>query len=191
MRAGIAFRSALYSLALTTWVGCSSGPESSRDSSVPEVHRSRDGRLQYVTPAGWFDATADSQATGHAVWIIRNDYGATLTIDEVRFDAAARAAVSAGGLEPLARLLMTLPSGDRPVRALSGPEAFERNGNVYCGYDVEVYETRDMLRVVLFRADERIYSSTLVVPAAARERGVDQLLEAQTAFLGSVTWISL
>ena len=191
MRAGIALRSALLLVTLVFWAGCSSTPEASRDATVPETHRSRDGRLQYVTPAGWFDATADSQAAGHAVWIIRNDYGATLTIDEVRFDAAAGAAVREGGLEPLARLLMTLPSGDRPVRALSGPEAFERNGKVYCGYRVEVYETRDMLRVVLFRADERVYSSTLVVPAAVRERGADQLLEAQTAFLGSVTWSSL
>jgi hypothetical protein len=191
MRAGIALRSAPCFLALTFWVGCSGSPQASRDSRVPEVHRSRDGRIQYVTPSGWFDATADSQAAGHAVWIIRNDYGATLTIDEVRFDPAAQAAVREEGLEPLARLLMTLPSGDRPVRALSGPEPFERNGKVYCGYEVEAYETRDMLRVVVFRVDELVYSSTLVVPAAARERGVDQLLEAQAAFLGSITWSSL
>jgi len=191
MRAGIALRSAFCFLALTSWVGCSSSPQASRNSSAPEVHRSRDGRIQYVTPAGWFDATADSQAAGHEVWIIRNDYGATLTIDEVRFDGAARAAVREGGLELLARLLMTLPSGDRPVRALSGPETFERNGKVYCEYEVEVYETRDVLRVVLFRSDELVYSSMLVVRAAARERGADQLLETQTAFLGSVTWSSL
>jgi hypothetical protein len=191
MRAGIAVRSALFLCVLASWAGCSSSPESSRDEVSREVRRSRDGRLHYVTPAGWFDATADSQAASHIVWVIRNDYGATLTIDEVRVDAAARAAVQEGGLEPLARLLMTLPSGDRPVRALIDPETFERDGKVYCRYEVEVYETRDLLRVVLFRAGERIYSSTLVVPAAVRERSADQLLEAQTAFLGSVSWISL
>jgi len=191
MPAGIVLRSALFLIALVAWVGCSGTSDTSRDSSAREVHRSRDGRLQYATPPGWFDATADSQSAGHAVWIIRNDYGATLTIDEVRFDAAARAAVQQGGLEPLAQLLMTLPSGDRPVRTLSGPETFERNGKVYCGYEVEAYQTRDLLRVILFRANERVYSSTLVVPAAAREGGADQLIEAQHAFLGSVTWSSL
>lgn len=191
MRVGIAHRSALLLLTLASWAGCSSSPESSRATSERAIHRSRDGRLQYVTPAGWFDATADSQAAGHAVWIIRNDYGATLTIDEVRLDAAARAAMSGGGLEPLAQLLMTLPSGERPVRSLGSPETFELEGTLYCGYEVEVYETRDMLRVVLFRAGERVYASTLVVPAAARENGSDQLLAGQTAFLGSVTWAPL
>jgi len=191
MRAGIALRSALVALALASLTGCSGSPEAARESSARAVHRSRDGRLQYVTPPGWFDATADSQAAGHAVWIIRNDYGATLTIDEVRLDAAAVAMVGTGGLEPLAQLLMTLPSGDRPVRTVGAPETVERDGKAYCEYAVEVYETGDLLRVVLFRAGERVYSSTLVVPAAVRERGTEQLAEAQAAFLGSVSWISL
>lgn len=191
MHAGIALRSALFLIALVSWAGCSGSPEASRDTAQREVHRSRDGRLQYVTPAGWFDATADSQAAGHVVWIIRNDYGATLTIDELKLDAAARAVIRQGELEPLARLLMTLPSGDRPVRTLSGPETFESGGKVYCRYEVEVYETRDILRVVLFQVEERIYSSTLIIPAPAQERDVDALTQAQTAFLGSVTRMSL
>jgi hypothetical protein len=62
---------------------------------------------------------------------------------------------------------------------------------VYCRYEAEVYDTRDLLGVVLFRAGERIYSATLVVQAAVRERSAEQLLEAQTSFLGSVGWISL
>jgi hypothetical protein len=191
MRAGIVPRSTRLLVALAFWAGCSSAPEGSRDTPEPAVHRSRDGQLQYVTPPGWFDASADSQAAGHEVWIIRNDYGGTLTIDEVRFDAAARAAVRDGGLELLAQLLMTLPSGDRPVSRLSGPETFERDGKVFCGYEVEVYETRDLVRVLLFRAGDRVYSSTLVVPAAVRDRGSEQLREAQTAFLGAVAWMSL
>jgi hypothetical protein len=191
MRPGIALRSVAVLLGLTLWAGCSSSPESTRDTGTPEVHRSRDGRLQYVTPAGWFDATADSTAAGHAVWIIRSDYGGTLTIDEVRLDAAAGKALGGGGLEPLAHLLMTLPSGERPVRPLGAPMTFERNGKAFCAYEVEAYETRDLLRVVLFRAGERVYASTLVVPAAARERGAGPLVEAQAAFLGSVNWLSL
>jgi hypothetical protein len=191
MSQGIALRSALLFLVLASWVGCSSAPESARDAGPPRVHRSRDGRLQYITPAGWFDATADAQAAGRAVWIIRNDYGGTLTIDEVKLDEAARRSSGAGGLEPIARLLMTLPSGERPVRAIRDPETVEQNGRVYCAYEVEVYETRDLLRVVLFRAGERVYASTLVVPAAVRDRGYGQLLEAQSSFLGSVSWASL
>jgi hypothetical protein len=191
MLAGIVPRSALVLLALAFWGGCSSSPESSRDTPAPAVHRSRDGRLQYVTPPGWFDATADSQAAGHVVWIIRNDYGGTLTLDEVRFDAAARAAVRDGGLEPLAQLLMTLPSGDRSVSRLSGPETFEREGTMFCRYEVEVYETRDLVRVVLFHVEDRVYSCTLVVPAAIRDRGSEQLVEEQAAFLGAVAWGSL
>lgn len=191
MRAWIVLRSASFLLPLALLAGCSGSPEASRDTGSREVHRSRDGLLQYVTPQGWFDATADSQAAGHAVWVIRNDYGSTLTIDEVRFDGAARSHVREQGLEPLARLLMTLPSGDRPVRALRAPETTERDGKVFCEYEVEVYETRDLLRVVLFRAGERVYSSTLVIPAAARDRGAEELREAQTAFLRSVAWSSL
>jgi hypothetical protein len=191
MRVGIALRSAVVLITAASWGGCSSAPEASRDSRAADVRLSRDGRLRYVIPAGWFDATADSQAAGHAVWIIRDDYGSTLTIDEVHLDAAAQAAVREGGLEPLARLLMTLPSGERPIRVVGGPETFERTGRVYCGYDVEVDETRDRLRVLLFRADERVYASTLLVPAAAWKRGADGLLEVQAGFLGSVTLSSL
>jgi hypothetical protein len=147
--------------------------------------------LQYVPPPGWFDATPDSQAAGHEVWIIRDDYGATLTIDEVHLDTAARDAVRQGGLEPLARLLMTLPSGDRPITVRRPPEIYERDGRVYCQYEVEVFETRDVIRVVLFRAGEEVYSSTLMVPASVRDRSAGQLSDVQTEFLGSVRWYSL
>jgi hypothetical protein len=176
---------------LASVYGCSGTRETSRDDVVPAERRSRDGLLQYAPPHGWFDATADSQAAGHAVWIIRNDYVASITIDEVRLDAAAQATALTDGLEPIARLLMTLPSGDRPVRTLTEPATIERKGRVYCGYLVEAYGTNDLLSVVLFRADERVYSSTLVVPREARERGVDELVDAQAAFLGSVAWSPL
>jgi hypothetical protein len=54
-----------------------------------------------------------------------------------------------------------------------------------------VYETRDLVRVVLFHVEDRVYSCTLVVPAAIRVRGSEQLVEEQTAFLGTVAWSSL
>jgi hypothetical protein len=86
---------------------------------------------------------------------------------------------------------MTLPSGERPVRPIRDPETVEQNSRVYCVYEVEVYERGDLLRVVLFRAGERVYASTLVVPAAVRDRAYGQLLEAQSSFLGSLRWASL
>ena len=45
---------------------------------------SRDGGLRYRLPAGWFDVTADPQSAGHALLLIRNDYRATIVVDESR-----------------------------------------------------------------------------------------------------------
>jgi hypothetical protein len=142
--------------------GCA--PSSRVGTSVlqPSYAVSRDGQLQYRLPVGWFDATADTQAVGHAVWLMRSDYGATLAVDEVRLDSGARKLVSGsdGGLLQLAQLVISLTAGDRGAVLIEAPVAVSLNSRTVCRYTMLVSDTRDTLHVTLVDTGRNIYTVT-------------------------------
>ncbi len=170
-------------------VGCSSPPVATRLFFLPGSFPSRDGTLQYRVPAGWFDATADSQAAGHLIWVLRNDYGASLTIDRIHLDSSARRVLDDdNSLLTLASLLAPLMHKDRPGVVQQMPKVFELDGRAYCGYEMESPDDEDILRVVLFDTGEEVYVATLFMasrlPAASRE----DLHALQEGFLSALRW---
>ena len=170
-------------------VGCSSPPVATRFSFLPGSFPSRNSSLQYRVPAGWFDATADSQAAGHLIWVLRNDYGASLTIDRIHLDSSARRVFDDDdNLLTLASLIAPLTERDRPGVVQQMPKVFELDGRAYCGYEMESPDDGDILRVILFNTGEEVYAATLFMasrlPAASRE----DLHALQEAFLSALRW---
>ena len=140
--------------------GCSSAPETVRVQFHGDYHRSRDGTLGYRLPAGWFDVTADSQATGRAIWLVLNDYGASITVEEVYLMARAEGELGEEPLLHLAQLTLPLVAGARSAGVLQQPKRFRLNGREYCAYELVSREGSEHLRVVLFRARHRVYAVT-------------------------------
>lgn len=151
-----------------------------------DYHRSRDGTLAYRLPGGWFDVTADSQATGRAIWLVRNDYGASITVEEVYLMARAEGELGEEPLLHLAQLTLPLVAGSRSAGVLRQPEQFRLSGREYCAYELVSREGAEHLRVVLFKARHRVYAVTFygdgTETAAAALRSVEE------PFLQTLRW---
>lgn len=166
-------------------VGCST-------TSIPAFHapyfQSRDGGFSYRIPAGWYDASADSQSTGHAVWLLRNDYGATIAVNELHVDSAARGVLRDGGITQLATLSMTLAAAGKAYVLGQAPQTSHVNGRVSCVYQLVTTPASDVLRVVLVDTGRKVYMVTALVPAETKVTARDDVFSVQEAFLNSVRW---
>ena len=168
-------------------LGCSTGTKLSSTLLHPSYSFSRDGGLQYRLPAGWFDASADSQAVGHAVLLIRNDYGATIAIDEVYLDASARGQLHQGGLVQIAQLMMSLSSWDHGSVLTDPPRAITLNGQDLCRYRMVATTSQDSLQVTLLDTGEKVYAVSVLLSGKGVGRdGVFGVL--QDSFVGSLRW---
>jgi len=167
--------------------GCSTGTRISPTALPPSSYTSRDGGLQYQLPSGWFDATADSQATGHVVLLIRNDYGATIAVDKVHLDANAREQLHQGGLLEVAQVLMSLSSWDRGTVLMRTPRLLTLDDKEVCRYIMTVTATQDQLQVTLLDTGRNVYAVNVLLSGkvAVRDGELDAL---QDNFIGSLRW---
>jgi hypothetical protein len=167
--------------------GCASTTRVETGLFSPAVSTTRDGGLQYRLPAGWFDATADPQAAGHAAWLMRSDYGATIALDEVRLDPGARTEIRRAGLLPLSYLVISLTTGDRGTVLLDPPALVTINGREMCRYTMVVSETKDTLLVTVVDTGERVYTVTALDAGKGNGEGAP-LSSLAEAFVGTIRW---
>ena len=188
MRLAVGFpRLALLVPAALLCAGCTSvSPTPS-----PVLHQpyflSRDGVMRYRLPAGWFDATAESQGTDRAVFLVRGDYSGTLTVHEVHVDAAARRDLPRVGLLQIARLTAALESGSALGIVVSEPETVRMNGREGCAYEVE-YPAGDRVRTVLVYTGERLYAVAALVNSRVPAVAMKDIYAVQQAFVAALRW---
>jgi hypothetical protein len=108
--------------------GCASVPYATEGGVPPVYLLSRDRVLQYTRPMNWLDATSDSAALPHIIWLVRNDYTAAIAVNEVFIDAETRRSILNDGLGRLAYLNMSLAMGDRGGNILEQPRPFRIDG---------------------------------------------------------------
>src|SRR5512140_303928 len=150
----------------------------------------RDGLLQYRCPIGWFDATADSQAAGHLVWLLRNDYSATIAVQELHMGPGAWEEIRTGGIMHLADVTMALAAGGKPYLVERRPEPLSMNGWRGCTYELTTSSGGDILRVTLVDGGKSLYMVTALGSGDTQRGQRDALRSAQDAFLSSLRWNS-
>ncbi|HMD14915.1 MAG TPA: hypothetical protein VKI62_09835, partial [Bacteroidota bacterium] len=67
-----------------------------------DFFHSHDGMLTGKVPQGWFESTDDSIVSSLTVWLIREDFSATLLIKELSLDQRTEQQVRQSGLKLLA-----------------------------------------------------------------------------------------
>jgi hypothetical protein len=167
---------------------CGGPSEVARVPMQPAYHTSRDGDLHYRLPVGWFDATSDSQATRHAIWVLRNDYGASITVEGINLDASAGQELGEKKLLQLAQLTMPLLANDRSAAVQEAPALFSVRGREYCAFELVTFPSDDTLRVVLFDTGRRTYTATFYTKAVVGGTNSEELRAVQEGFLGSLRW---
>lgn len=175
-------------LPLLLLTGCSTTPPLTSVSSRPAVFTSRDGVLHYRLPAGWFDATADSLANEHVVWLLRYDYAVSLTVDEIHLDAQARRQLGNENLQQLARLTLPLVAGDKAAVVHHAPELFSVDGREFCSFELVMPGSGKRLRRVLFDTGAKSYDISIVYEEKEKGGNAYDVGALQDGFVKSLRW---
>lgn len=119
-----------------------------------EAFRSRDGLFSGWIPQGWFSSTDDSLAPALAVWLLRDDFAAGVSVKELHIDPSTASRIDQGGLKLLALASAGLHP-DIPATPAVEPKEFDLKGRTFCGYE---YSGEGKLgRVVVFTARGRYF----------------------------------
>jgi hypothetical protein len=149
---------------------------------------SRDGMLRYRIPAGWFTAVTDSSEPEKLVFLVRNDYAGSLTVNEVHLDGSARRQLEAGGLLPFAQLTASLEASSKSGIVVSAPVIIQVNGKEACTYELEFRGNGDRVRTVLVDTGHRVYSVAALVNGSTGSGAAGEILTAQQAFVSALRW---
>jgi hypothetical protein len=172
-------------LSALLWPGCGAPPPPAPRLSA-SYSIARDGYLHYRVPTGWYDITADSQAHGNAIWLLRSDYAATITVNEIRVDAAARNEIARQGLTTLARLTMFLSTRDKGALLQKAPEEFTVRSHPCCSYELILPSNGDILRTVLLDIGDKVYAVATLRTSGLKDGG--EIAAVQMAFLEGLKW---
>jgi hypothetical protein len=130
--------------------------------------------------------TADSQAHGNAIWLLRSDYAATITVNEIRVDGVARNEIARQGLTTLARLTMFLPTRDHGAILQRAPETFTARGRPCCSYDLLLPSKGDVLHTVLIDVGEKIYAVAALKTSGLKD--ASDVNAIQMEFVDQLRW---
>ena len=129
-------------------------PYASNSPMTNELFRSHDGMLGGRVPQGWFTSTEDTLAPALAVWLIREDFSAALTMKELKLNPLTIQQVKKEGLELLARLSSRFQAENISGQTIT-PQEFEIRGKKYCSYEIGAGSERR--RIVVFAAGGKYY----------------------------------
>lgn len=178
----------LTAAALALVAGCATLPYATDHPLGSYALASRSGALQYYVPRGWFDATLDPQNMDNAIWLIRDDYGATITVGEVVLDSTATRMVARSGLRMLATLTMHLNAGGEAPVPTKQPALFSMNGNEYCDYEIVLNPSQEEIRVVLFDAGGKYFEAKALAAGNGKHASPQEVFTAQQSFLSGLQW---
>jgi hypothetical protein len=171
---------------LVVLAGCAGSARVTQPPLDASYATARDGHLRYRCPAGWFDATFDPQAAGHALLLVRNDYHATIAVDEVHLDSVARQALRSRGLAPLAPLLASLNGWENGRSLVEPPREVDGGRGLWWRYALEKNGSDERLEVTLVDAGGSLYAVSVL--RSDGEGGNDLFGVLQDGFIGALRW---
>ena len=200
--ARVLLRSLLPIAALLMMAACSSAPEIETAEAETPFYRyaanaemsdayvsSTDGALRVLTPRGWRKAVDRQQAPAIVLWLLRDDYSASLSFLPIRMDPGLYLTLKRDGIEAVAKVSLSLKqrTADDSVRIVQPVEQFRVGGRVCAAYEYRLGSTAPLIRVVVFDSGSRFMECALypaspeITPAENR-----RLFEVQQSVLASM-----
>jgi len=171
--------------------GCASVPYEANYPMTDEVVKSLNEDVQIKVPKGWFATTDESNAPNLLVWLVREDYGATMAISEIKADAGTRKQLERRGLEALAEVSFALKSERAKGKAemVAKPREFKIDDRKFCSYEYSTDKRKTIVRVVVFNTGKHFYDFA-VVPSEKEIAKVDpkSLFIIQQSVVNSMQW---
>jgi len=147
-----------------------------------EIVTSTNGEVTLNIPQGWF-ATSDEKSAPHLlIWLISNDYNATITLTEMKASPEVHARLKENGLTALAMVSLDLRKAKATgmFEIVSPPQQFAANGHTFCGYEYTTDNRKTINRIIVFDTGKRYYELALV---PLPKEGVDKKLDAKGLFI--------
>lgn len=198
----IDFRGLLPALLALLLAACSSAPDTDAGEEGPSFYRyaanaemsdayvsSSDGALRVLTPHGWRKAVDRQQAPAIVLWLLREDYSASISFLPMQMDPGLYLTLKKDGIEAVAKVSLSLKqrTADDSVRVVQPVEQFRVGGRVCAAYEYRLGSTAPLIRVVVFDSGSRFVECALypaspeITPAENR-----RLFEVQQSVLASM-----
>jgi hypothetical protein len=167
--------------------GCGGSNASMYNSDYPltnELVKSRTSKLSAKIPTGWF-AADDNECNCIDLWLIKNDYSATLSFISLNIDSTAvKEEASKSELEKVLSISKTFKKAKygSSLKTFSNEEFFANEKNQFAAYEYMDSQNR-LTRVVLFRYNNKYYELTAV---PVKDQPSQELYKIQNAVLSSI-----
>lgn len=174
-------------IVLLTLASCAgSVPYTSHYPLSSDFFHSHDGALTGKLPQGWFASTDDSIVSSLTVWLIREDFSATLSIKELTLDQRTEQQVRQNGLKLLANVSAGFQS-DHATEAGIDPKEFDIDGKQFCSYEIGSAMARK--RIVVFMARGKYYEcEARAVKGNWTADDLNRMFSIQQSVLGSLSY---
>jgi len=192
----------LASIACVLLAACAAFPETDEAPPSPPVYRyvasaemsseylkSSDGSVSVLRPAGWQWTEDRTQAPSIVLWLVREDYSASLSFTPMQMDPALYETLKKDGLEAVAKISMNLKmrNADDSVRIIQAVELFRVGQHVCAAYEYRHGLAAPIIRIVVFDTGRRFMECALY-PAKANITPAEnrRLFEVQQSVLASL-----
>jgi len=151
-----------------------------------ELFHSRDGVFNGRIPQGWFCSSEDSLSPALRAWFIKEDYSASINIQELHLDRLAARRVEKEGLKLLAQLSLASRQDSATKTFTDSPKEFKIRGKEFCSYEVKGNGNRT--RVVVFPAKGKFYECVaMALKGTSLSQEIARLFSTQQSLLSSLT----
>ncbi|MDH7516075.1 MAG: hypothetical protein QHI48_09400 [Bacteroidota bacterium] len=123
------------------------------------------------------------------LWLVREDYGASIAFTAMKMDPSLYRAVRKDGLPAVAKVSLGLKKGNAgdSVRVIRQPEYFRLNGRDFAAYEYSTGNEGIIIRTVVFDTGSRFMECTALSGGTSSTRDeTTTLFETQQSVLSSM-----
>ncbi|MCB2204905.1 hypothetical protein KQI65_09145 [bacterium] len=150
---------------------------------------SEDGSLRVLRPEGWSKTSDAKNAPSILLWLVRDDYSASISFTPLQMDPALYQTLKKDGIEAVAKVSLSLKerNAEDSVTVVQPVELFKVGDRISAAYEYRVGAAQPVVRVVVFDSGSRylectLYPATVSVTPAENRR----LFEVQQTVLASL-----
>ena len=152
-----------------------------------EYFTSKDGLVRYRLPLGWLNASDDPPSSSDIIWLVRDDFAATISMKEVVVDEQTRREIDRSGLGRIAELTLALVSGERGVNVVNPPVSGWSHGMRVCRYEYATGSSSDTASVILIDNGEKVYEVRLLMTDKIGSNAAGDVLAVQQHFVDGLS----
>lgn len=154
-----------------------------------DVVSTADGTLRVLRPEGWLRTSDPKNAPSILLWLVREDYSASISFTQIKMDPALYQTLKGEGIAAVAKVSLSLKerNAEDSVTVVTPVERFKVGGRICAAYEYRIAAAEPVIRVVVFDTGTRFMECALY-PASVTVTPADNrtLFEVQQTVLASM-----